>query len=359
VHARDTAVDHDALAKNVFISQQRQKRLVVDNRITQIPLLISEQPFQPPESAKRIADEAALKLYADVSRASVSIETDKGVGSGFFVDPEGHVLSAAHVVANTKEITVTTSDGKRYGAKIEALADTMDLVKLKLEDFDATKNLKYVQLRNSSKLERGEKVYAIGHPHGSDLAYLSPGEFGGKLKVYDLVNKDKLAINFKTMTQAEKVELVQALSTDVVATNAHVEPGNSGGLLVDAKGELVGVAQTGHISASYYRTVEDVRNFLAASDNKFQFVYCDNDPRKVSAIKSKPQLSTRIDSIDRSDDGRFSTINYDSVFGLIGRFFQSGVAQSMLTPPRLCEIRRTDGDARPPFEWHSIPFRGQ
>jgi len=323
----------------------------------QFPILKTDRPFQKPDEAKQAADETATRLYEEVRAASVTVWTDRGVGSGFFVDKDGTVLSSAHVVTNTREIAVTTSDGRAYAAKIEAMADTLDLVKLKLEDFDATKNLKFIQMRESSKLKHGDQVYALGHPHGYRQAYLSPGEYLGETRVYDVVNKDKLAINYKTMTQAQKTDVVKAMSGEIIKTNAHLEPGNSGGMLVDTDGLLVGLAQLGNKSVSYYRPVEEVREFLKDGNKKFEFVYCGDADKKISAIRERTSLASRIDSIDRTDDGRFNNINYDSLFGAVGPY--SGYIENTLLkkmPPRLCEIKRADGEQRLPFEWHSVPF---
>src|SRR5262249_13099205 len=95
----------------------------------------------------------------------VQIKTDSSSASGFFADEAGHVITNAHVVQGKTEVSVVTTDGDSYRARIEKLDDINDLAVLKLEGLKPN-SFKHLQLGSSDALKVDQSVYALGHPQG-------------------------------------------------------------------------------------------------------------------------------------------------------------------------------------------------
>jgi S1-C subfamily serine protease len=154
-----------------------------------------------------------------------SQENRTALGSGFVLDQEGHIITNNHVVANAKVVDVTFTNGDRSRANVTAVDPYVDLAVLKII---ATENntmeqehLDALQLANSSALQVGDPVIAIGNPYG-------------------------LAGTMTTGIVSQVGRLVPAPGIgfsipDVIQTDAAVNPGNSGGPLLDTQGRVVGV----------------------------------------------------------------------------------------------------------------------
>ena len=138
-------------------------------------------------------------------------------GSGFIVHKEGLIITNAHVVKNFDKIQVQfIGDDKHYPAKVLGADSLSDIALLKV---NVKKRLKPIVLGDSSKLEVGEWVAAIGNPHG----------YGHTMT--------------KGIISAVKREIDDLNLFPLLQTDASVNPGNSGGPLVNLKGEVVGVNQ--------------------------------------------------------------------------------------------------------------------
>ena len=154
-----------------------------------------------------------------------SQENRTALGSGFVLDQEGHIITNNHVVANAKVVDVTFTNGDRSRANVTAVDPYVDLAVLKII---ATENntmeqehLDALQLANSSALQVGDPVIASGNPYG-------------------------LAGTMTTGIVSQVGRLVPAPGIgfsipDVIQTDAAVNPGNSGGPLLDTQGRVVGV----------------------------------------------------------------------------------------------------------------------
>ena len=135
----------------------------------------------------------------------------RGVGSGFIISPDGFVLSNHHVVAGADKVIVTMADRKEFYADIIGSDQRTDVALLKIEG----KKLPFLKLGNPGNLEVGEWVLAIGSPFG-------------------LAN---------TVTAG----IVSALGRDTgdylpfIQTDVAVNPGNSGGPLINLNGEVIGI----------------------------------------------------------------------------------------------------------------------
>lgn len=146
-----------------------------------------------------------------------------GGGSGFIVNPNGIILTNKHVVADPKaEYTVITNDDQKYKAEILARDPVDDVAILKIKG----KNLPTVELGESTDLDLGESVVAIGNALGIFKNTVSAGIISGLSR----------SIRAATAPMAPAQELRGLIQTD-----AAINPGNSGGPLVNLDGKAIGI----------------------------------------------------------------------------------------------------------------------
>jgi serine protease Do len=137
-----------------------------------------------------------------------------GAGSGVVVDANGHILTNNHVVDGANQITVRTSDGKEYDAKVIGTDPRTDLAVIRVEKA----SLPQAQLGDSNAIRVGETVIAIGNPFGLEETVTSG--------IVSAKGRSNLRI---------------AEYEDWIQTDAAINPGNSGGPLVDLDGKVVGI----------------------------------------------------------------------------------------------------------------------
>jgi serine protease Do len=138
----------------------------------------------------------------------------QGEGSGFIVSPDGYILTNAHVVADSDEVTVRMTDRREYPAKVVGMDRRTDVAVLKIEG----KDLPVVRLGDPAKLRPGEWVLAIGSPFTFE----------------NTVTAGIVSATGRAMPGEDG--LVPFIQTDVA-----VNPGNSGGPLFNLNGEVVGI----------------------------------------------------------------------------------------------------------------------
>jgi serine protease Do len=149
-------------------------------------------------------------------------EVQRGVGSGFIVSDDGYVLTNAHVVEGADEVTVTLTDRREFKAKVLGADKRSDVAVLKL----TASNLPYLRTGDSSKIRVGEWVIAIGSPFNLDNTVTAG------------------IISAKSRDTGEYLPLIQS---DVA-----VNPGNSGGPLINMRGEVIGInSQIATLSGAY------------------------------------------------------------------------------------------------------------
>ncbi|MER3423610.1 MAG: serine protease [Nitrospiraceae bacterium] len=137
-----------------------------------------------------------------------------GMGSGVIVSPDGYIITNNHVVEGAKEVQVTLPDKREFKGKVVGTDPKTDLAVVKIDGRD----LPYVPWGDSSKLQVGEYVLAVGNPFGLNSTVT--------LGIVSALGRGRMGI-----TQYE----------DFIQTDAAINPGNSGGALVNTKGELVGI----------------------------------------------------------------------------------------------------------------------
>jgi S1-C subfamily serine protease len=151
-----------------------------------------------------------------------------GSGSGFLVDHKGVVLTNKHVVADKgAEYTVLTNDGKKFKAEVLARDPIDDVAIVKIN----AKDLSTLELGDSSNLELGQPVLAIGNALGLFKNTVSSGIISG------LARSIQAAAEMPAGKQTPMVQEMRGL----VQTDAAINPGNSGGPLVNTEGNVVGI----------------------------------------------------------------------------------------------------------------------
>jgi S1-C subfamily serine protease len=152
------------------------------------------------------------------SGASSTEEDDVSTGSGFVIDDDGHVCTNAHVVAGATEVRVTVSGDRSVPAKVIGKDLSTDVALLKI-DPDGL-DLRALELGDSDTVEVGDPTIAIGNPYGLDRT-LTTGVISAKQR--RITAPDGFSIK------------------DVIQTDAALNPGNSGGPLLDARGRVIGM----------------------------------------------------------------------------------------------------------------------
>ena len=144
-------------------------------------------------------------------------EVPQGSGTGFVWDDSGHIVTNFHVIQEADRVLVTMQDGTTYSARAVGLDPSRDLAVLKIE---ADQELVPIVPGDSSLLEVGRKVIAIGNPFGLDTTMT--------VGVVSALGREIDSVNRRTIR-------------DVIQTDAAINPGNSGGPLLNSLGQLVGV----------------------------------------------------------------------------------------------------------------------
>ncbi len=145
----------------------------------------------------------------------------KGLGSGAIISPDGYVITNDHVAGNAVEATVTLTDGSHYEAKIIGTDPTSDICLLKIE----AENLPYIKLGNSDDILVGEWVIALGNPFG----------------LFDVNDQPTVTVGVISAKGMNLGGLQNRYYMNMLQTDAAINSGNSGGPLVNAYGELIGM----------------------------------------------------------------------------------------------------------------------
>ena len=149
-------------------------------------------------------------FYGDDSKKKV------GTGSGVIISPDGYIITNYHVIENSTEVIVTTNNNKEYEAEIIGYDEIYDIAVLKI---NSDLNLDYVFFGDSDSTLVGEWVLAVGNPYNLNST-VTAGIVSSKSR--DLNEYDQKNQSF-------------------IQTDAAVNFGNSGGALVNIKGELIGI----------------------------------------------------------------------------------------------------------------------
>jgi serine protease Do len=151
-------------------------------------------------------ESTTIAVYDSASKAVVSIRTQGAVGAGAIVDSQGLIMTNSHVVQGSRLVQVSTATGNTYSGRVLAVDRRNDLALVQIQ---AQEKLPTIQLAQMSA-KVGQRVYAIGNPFGLD----------------------------RTLTVGT---LSRIASNGDIQTDAALNPGNSGGPLLNSAGELLGI----------------------------------------------------------------------------------------------------------------------
>lgn len=199
---------------------------------------ISSLPVAGPAAVSPVYDEnTVVSLYQRSIPAVVEIDTviaarsgsyspfqfntptQKGLGSGFFIDAEGHILTNNHVVENAKTVTVTLHNGDKIEAKVVGTDPQNDLALLQVNATEVGK-ITFLPLSNSDNVKPGQMAIAMGSPYGLEGS-VTVGIVSG-------VGRSLPSASSRTIV-------------NMIQTDAAINPGNSGGPLLNSRGEVIGI----------------------------------------------------------------------------------------------------------------------
>ncbi len=193
------------------------------------------------------ADEMVnISVYEKINPAIVAIDANLSdgfsAGTGCIVRSDGVILTGSHVIDGAKEIEVTTSDGKVYKASVLAkMGKNQDLALLKI---DSKNSLRTISFGDSAQVKVGQKVLAIGNPFG----------FAGTL----------------TSGIVSRIDYTKGR----IQTDAAINPGCSGGPLLNSQGEVIGISQSiynpdnniSNIGIGFAIPVNDAKKFIETAN---------------------------------------------------------------------------------------------
>lgn len=162
-------------------------------------------------------------VHIEVVQSSESGRKFRSLGSGVIIESNGYIITNEHVVGRSVSIKVTLEDKREFSAELVGVDKQTDLALLKIEVDD---ELPAVSFSNSDNVEVGEWVIAVGNPFGFDRT-VSFGIISGKGRVIRGISSDTPLIN------------------NFLQTDAAIDPGSSGGPLVNLQGEIVGINSIG------------------------------------------------------------------------------------------------------------------
>ena len=203
-------------------------------------------PFYTPD------EKVTINVYEKINPSIVAVDgelllNNLSSGTGIIIDPSGLILTSSHVVIDVSNIDVTFYDNQKAKAKIIALmGDNNDLALLKV---DVDRPLKAVKLGDSTKIKVGQKVLAVGNPFG----------FNGTLTtgIISRIDYDR----------------------NRVQTDAAINPGSSGGPLINMDGEVIGINQSiynpdnnqSNIGIGFAVPINTARRFIGEYKNDRKF----------------------------------------------------------------------------------------
>ena len=186
-------------------------------------------PFLYDEKIVRTVFETASPAVVEVQTVmQFGRRIGDGSGSGFFVDDDGHIITSDHVVEGAREITVRLSDGRELSAVKLGHSQHDDLAVLRV-DPDAVFDIRPLPFADSDEVSIGEMAIAIGSPYENRNS-LSVGVVSGLERSESRIQRSDSLFGSRGRT-----------ITDLVQTDAALNPGNSGGPLLNAEGEVIGV----------------------------------------------------------------------------------------------------------------------
>jgi putative serine protease PepD len=202
-----------------------------------------------PSSAKGTVSGVAAAVSPSIVEINATLSGGSSTGSGVIITSDGEIITNNHVISGASSIKVSTSDGKEYTAKVVGTDSAKDLALIKLEN---ASGLTAATLGNSDGVQVGDEVVAIGSPEGLTGTVTSG--------IVSALNRDVTVSTDESQSQGQgsqggggqwpfefggqefngdtgsSTTTYKALQTD-----ASLNPGNSGGALIDMNGNIIGI----------------------------------------------------------------------------------------------------------------------
>jgi len=189
---------------------------VVGINVIQVKRYVQRSPFYTEDPLWRA-------IFPELFRDRVYEQRVQSLGSGFLISPDGYLLTNDHVVEDGEEIIVTLPGGERHNAQIVGTDRVSDISLLKIDGG----NFPYLEMGNSDDLIVGEWVISLGNPFGLFELNDQPSVTVG---VISAINRD-----WGRIPESGRVYM------DMIQTDAAINHGNSGGPLVNALGQVIGM----------------------------------------------------------------------------------------------------------------------
>ena len=177
-------------------------------------------PFDTEEQLNISVYKKALPSVVNITSTTVAFDffygavPQKGMGSGFVIDNQGHILTNYHVIEGARQVEVTTSDKAKYKAQVIGMDPPHDLAVIQIP----TTKVPAAEIGDSKSLQVGQKVFAIGNPFG-----LSGTMTRG------------------IISSIRSVRGEHGFIDEAIQTDAAINPGNSGGPLLNSHGQVIGI----------------------------------------------------------------------------------------------------------------------
>jgi len=214
------------LSSNLFVNIAKKLDPAVVNVSTKSKIEKTHRNFRPPRGGRpgpgqRRSPDSFRDFYDKFFGERPNQKPKRGMGSGFVIDKEGHILTNYHVIEGAEEIIVSLENAgseREYTATLIGSDSKTDIALIKINrDENTPKEFPFLKLGSSEHLEVGEWVVAIGNPFG--------------------------------LSHTVTVGVVSALGRNISAgpydefiqTDASINPGNSGGPLINIEGEVIGI----------------------------------------------------------------------------------------------------------------------
>lgn len=230
----DIVKDNSQPEKNLYLSKIPYEQAIIDAAKNVSPSVVSiviskNLPVYEQEFINPLGELSPFDIQIPQYVQKGTKYQEVGAGSGFIITEEGLILTNKHVVSDSKaDYTVITNDGEKYSSKVLALDPVQDLaiIKIELDEDQVGKKFLPVILGNSSGIQIGQTAIAIGN---------SLGEFSNTVSVGVISGLGR------TISASDKNGSVSERLENIIQTDAAINSGNSGGPLLNLRGEVIGI----------------------------------------------------------------------------------------------------------------------
>lgn len=232
-------------------------------------------------------------FFGDGSSRSQQMPIRQGAGSGVIISPDGYIVTNNHVIDDADEISVVLNDKREFKAKLIGSDPSTDVALIKID----ASGLATLKFSNSDNLKLGEWVLAVGNPFNL-TSTVTAGIVSAKSRDIG-INPDQMRIE------------------SFIQTDAAVNPGNSGGALVNTRGELVGIntaiaSQTGSYSGYSFAIPSNIVQKVVADLKQYGDV-------------QRALLNVNIGDVNADVAKKYNLDKIEGVF--IGRVLPGGAAE--------------------------------